>query len=177
MVALQFDQQNALIEVTNPQVTVDVQTLIDEIRAEEASELGITYGAIAGASGKESLGGSVSVGLTVELLNNWQVHFWEGNYIAKISGGNLVGGIGGDPVAYSAGVQVLLIQSAASTVVSVGGSALTETESDYLRELWQINGLDPLSPLQVTGSARTAGTIEQSITGDGESSSTVTRET
>jgi hypothetical protein len=138
-VALVFDQPNALIEVTNPQVTVDIQTLIDAIRAEEASELGITYPAIAGASGKEDLGDSVAVGITTDLLNNWQLHFWEGNYIAKISGGNLVGGIGGDPVAYSAGVQVLLIQSAASTVVSVGGSALTSTEHDQLMGL--INGL------------------------------------
>lgn len=98
-----------------------MQTLVNAIREEEASERGICYPQIATASGKESLGGNVSVGLTVALVNPWQIRFWAGNYIAKISGGNLVGGIGDDPVAYSAGVQVLLIQSAASTVVAVGG--------------------------------------------------------
>ena len=34
-----------------------------------------------------------------------------------------VGGPGGDPIAYSAGVQTLLIQSAASTVVTADGGA------------------------------------------------------
>ena len=41
-------------------------------------------------------------------------------------------GIAGDPIAYSAGVQTLLIQSAASTVVTTGGSALTTEEHDRL---------------------------------------------
>jgi hypothetical protein len=68
--------------------------------------------------------------MTVNLNNPWQLHFEEGNYIAKVAGGNLVGGISDDPVAYSAGVQTLLIQSAASTLVVTGGSALTEEEHD-----------------------------------------------
>jgi hypothetical protein len=54
-------------------------------------------------------------------LDDWQLCFPPGNYIAKVAGGNLIGGIAGDPIAYSAGVQTLLIQSAASTVVTVSG--------------------------------------------------------
>ena len=137
--ALSFDHAAQLIEVTSPQVTLDVQSLIDAIREEEASERGICYPQIATGSGKESLGGSVAVGITVNLLSPWQVRFWAGNYIAKASGGNMVGGIAGNPIAYSAGVQVLLIQSAASTVVAVGGSALTTTEHDQLMALF--NGM------------------------------------
>ena len=105
------------INIQSPQDTLNCQDLIDAIREEEASEHGILYDQIAAASGKESLGNGVYVGMTVNLLSPWQVKFWAGNYIAKIAGGNLVGGILGDPVAYSSGVQVLLIQSAASTVV------------------------------------------------------------
>ena len=127
-----FDHSQNIINVTSPQTTLDVQDLIDAIRDEEDSERGVIYPQIASASGKESLGGGVVVGITVELLNDWQLKFWSGNYIAKISGGNLVGGLAGDPVAYSAGVQVLLIQSAASTVVNVGGSALLAEESEKL---------------------------------------------
>jgi len=115
--ALSFDHTLQTIAITSPQDTLACQDLIDAIREEEASERGILYDPIATASGKEDLGNGVYVGMTVNLLSPWQVKFWEGNYIAKIAGGNLVGGILGDPVAYSAGVQVLLIQSAASTVV------------------------------------------------------------
>jgi hypothetical protein len=135
--ALAFDHSNGIIEVTAPQNAVDVQTLLNSIRAEEASERGIVHDEISKASGKESLGEGVQIGVTVELLGNWQVHFWPGNYIGKIAGGNLVGGPAGDPVAYSAGVQVLLIQSAASTVVTSSGqaSALSIEEHDRLFEV------------------------------------------
>jgi len=127
-----FDFTSQLIEITEPQVTVDIQDLINSIRTAEASEEGITYEKIADASGKESLGGSVSVGITIELLD-WQLHFWEGDdYTATVSGGNLVGGVAGDSIAYTAGVQVIIIQSAASTVVETGGSALTTEEHNQL---------------------------------------------
>jgi hypothetical protein len=58
----------------------------------------------------------------------WQLRFAPGNYVARIAGGNLIGGPGGDPVAYSAGVQTLLIQSAAATVVTAGGSVPTASQ-------------------------------------------------
>jgi len=122
-----FDYTNKKIQITSPQTDVDIQTLYDEIREAEVTNTGITYPEICAASGKEDLGNSVAVGITLELLGNWQIEFYEDNYIAKISGGNLVGGIAGDPVAYTAGVQVLLIQSAASTVV-VTGSGVTEQD-------------------------------------------------
>lgn len=127
-----FDFQNTLIEITSPQTDVNIQELIDEIRTVEANTQGIAYSRIADASGKESLGAGVTVGITVELQNGWQLHFWEGSYTATITGGNLVGGPAGDPVAYSAGVQVVLVQSAAATIVSTGGSALTTEEHDEL---------------------------------------------
>lgn len=115
--AIEFDHANHLINITEPQDTLSCQDLINAIRAEEASISGIWYPQIATASGKEDLGSGVYVGMTVNLIEPWQVKFWAGNYIAKIAGGNLVGGLSGDPVAYSSGVQVLLVQSAASTIV------------------------------------------------------------
>lgn len=135
--ALVFDFSASQIEVTAPQAAVGIQELIDAIREAEASEQGILYGQIAGASGKESLGGDVAVGVTVELLGDWQLHFWEGEYIAKVAGGNLVGGPGGDPIAYSAGVQVLLIQSAASTVVAVGSGVTEGDKTEIAARVWQ----------------------------------------
>jgi len=134
--AYQFDFENSLIEVISPQSEVTIQELINEIRTAEQSEEGVQYSKIADASGKASLGGGIAVGITVELLGNWQLKFWTGNYIAKISGGNLVGGPSDDPVAYSAGVQVLLIQAAASTVVTLStGSSLSSEEHSKLMSL------------------------------------------
>jgi hypothetical protein len=130
-----FDFNTSLIEIQNPYVSVDIQELVNAIRTTEATDIGIGYAQIGAASGKQSLGESVVVGITLELLNNWQLHFWAGSYIAKVSGGNLVGGLAGDPIAYSAGVQVLLIQSAASTRVVTGGTALTTQEHDALMAL------------------------------------------
>ena len=128
-----FDQQLVFVEA--PQVTLTCQELINVIRNAEASEEGICFDQIATASGKEDLGGSVYVGLTVNLLEPCQVKFWPLAGVAKVAGGNLVGGIGGDPVAYTAGVQVLLIQSAAGTIVETGTSGLTPEESAQLNEI------------------------------------------
>ena len=125
-----YDFTNKIIGITEAQADVSVIGLLSDIREAEASLQGICYGQIASASGGESLGGSVSVGVTVNLLDDWQVQFAAGNYIAKISGGNLVGGLGGDPVAYSQGVQVLLLQSAASTVVLQSSGSGLSAEQD-----------------------------------------------
>lgn len=125
-----YDFANKIISIAEAQADVSVIGLLSDIREAEASAQGICYGAIASASGGESLGGSVSVGVTVALLDGWQVMFESGNYIAKISGGNLVGGLSGDPVAYSQGVQVLLLQSAASTVVLQSNGSGLSAEQD-----------------------------------------------
>jgi hypothetical protein len=103
----------------------------------QASEEGIIYDRIAKGSGLASLGTGVQVGLTLELLGAWQLKFSDGNYIARVAGGNLVGGPLGDPIAYSAGVQTLLIQSASSTVVIGGGGTgggLTPAQEATLNE-------------------------------------------
>jgi len=125
-----YDFSQKIITIAESQSPLLVIDLLSDIREAEASAQGITYGSIASASGKESLGSGVSVGVTVNLLDDWQIRFEAGNYIAKISGGNLVGGFGGDPVAYSAGVQVLLIQSTASTVVTQSTGSGLSAEQD-----------------------------------------------
>lgn len=44
-----------------------------------------------------------------------------------------------------------------------------------LTELWQMFGLDPDNPMTVTPTTRTTGAISQTISGDGQTTSTVTR--
>lgn len=123
-----FNFDTSLIAVDSGVVDVDCNTLYDAIKLAQWSEEGIIYERIGKGSGLDDLGPGVQVGITVELLGSWQLLFPTGNYIARIAGGNLVGGPGGDPVAYSAGVQTLLIQSANSTVVTTTESTLTATE-------------------------------------------------
>jgi hypothetical protein len=116
-----FDFEASLIHADESVAEVYVPALYQACKHAQASQEGMLYDPIAKGSGLVALGGGTQVGLTVEILGDWQVKFTEGNRIVRFFGGNLVGGPGGDPIAYSAGVQVLLIQSAASTVVTVSG--------------------------------------------------------
>lgn len=135
--ALSMDWTNKQINVTSPQTDVMVQDLLDYLRGKEATDTGIVVPQIVRAAGKDALGGAVATGITLELLDNWQLRFWDGNYTATIAGGNLIGGISGDPVAYTSGVQVVIIQSAASTIV-VSGSGVTQDDIDDITEsVWR----------------------------------------
>lgn len=127
----QFD--TSLIEVDPGIFAVDCGSLYDAIKLAQASQEGIIYERIGKGSGLNELGQGVQVGLSIELLGNWQLKFEAGNYIARVAGGNLIGGPNGDPIAYSAGVQALLIQSANSTVVSVDGTSVwTEAQKNQV---------------------------------------------
>jgi hypothetical protein len=128
-----FDFAAARIDVDAGTYDVDVGDLYTAIKLAQASAEGIINDRISSGSGLVALGPGVQVGLTVELLGSWQLRFPAGNYIARVAGGNLVGGPGGDPIAYTAGVQALLIQSAASTVVTAGGGASPAT---IAAEVW-----------------------------------------
>lgn len=130
-----FDFLNSRIIVDNGTTELIVDDIYTACKAAQATIEGILYGRIATGSGKNQLGTGVQVGLTVELLGSWQLEFPSGNYVARISGGNLIGGPGGDPIAYTAGVQALLIQSAASTIVATSGG-LAPTASEVATAVW-----------------------------------------
>ncbi len=133
-----FDYAADRIQVDAAVADVDVIELYAAIRDAQATEEGILHGPIASGSGLVDLGGGVQVGITVQLLGGWQLRFAEGAYIARVTSGNLVGGPGGNPIAYSAGVQTLLIQSAASTVVTVSeaGAGSAPTASENAAAVW-----------------------------------------
>lgn len=64
----------------------------------------------------------------------------------------------------------------AEVIVVSGGSALTPEERIWLQELWRLAGLDPSVPMTVTQASRVAGAINLLLTGDGETTTTVTRQ-
>lgn len=119
-----FDFGTSQILVDGGTVNVTCVSLWTAIKQAQGSIEGIIYPVIASGSGLKTLTAGVQIGLTVELLGSWQLKFPAGSYVATIGGGNLIGGLGGVPVAYSAGVQVALIQSAASTVVTSSGDTV-----------------------------------------------------
>lgn len=135
-----FNYYTQIIDVTSPQVEVEIQQLLNAIRVAEFDNIGLAYPKIADASGKESLGGGVVTGITLYLYPNWQIRFWEGNYTATVRGGNILGGLNDQPIAYTPGVQVQIIQSASSTLV-YGTGGLTVEEHDKL-----MTGLDITIP-------------------------------
>lgn len=107
-----------------------MQTLIDSIRAQEASEVGITYDQIADATGKNDLGGGVSTGITVALRSTWKLDFAAGAYQASVTGGNLADAL--SRINNTGNPQVLVLASAAATLVETGTSGLTSEESALL---------------------------------------------
>jgi hypothetical protein len=119
-----FDFDASQIILDGGAVNITCGALYTAVKLAQENIEGVTFPRIAVGSGLSVLGPGVQVGLTVELLGNWQLKFPAGNYTATVGGGNLIGGPGADPIAYSAGVQNVLIQSASSTVVSSDASAI-----------------------------------------------------
>jgi hypothetical protein len=116
---LVFDFYNSIIEVPAPDTSLDIQYLINQIRdTEDELTPGMDHAKIADASGKDDLGGGVYTAITVRLLDNWRVRFEARTELTQcvISGGNLVGGPGGNPVAPSAFTQVIQLSSASGTI-------------------------------------------------------------
>ena len=116
-------------------LAVTVADLRDAIRSAEASEQGILSSRIINASGRNQLSASTQTALTIELLG-WQLKFNGFGYLAQIEGGNLIGGISGDPFADHAGISVLNVLAQAATIVQVsGGGTFTNADRQQLNSL------------------------------------------
>jgi hypothetical protein len=162
-----FNFDTSLIDIDAGVTDIDCNVLYDAIKLAQASEEGILYDRIGKGSGLDQLGPGVQVGITVELLGSWQLNFAAGNYIARVAGGNLIGGPSGDPIAYSAGVQALLIQSANATVVSTSGSGATAAE------VWGYTSRS----LSTSGNNNVADSVLKRTTADTEASAVGGNET
>jgi hypothetical protein len=124
-------------------------------------------------------GAGTSIPIYGFLLNGWRIRPQESNHTLNVGDGVLLVLGGGDPFINPAGaftVRVNYSQPVQAITVSTGGGSGVPAElTTKVDELHAIHGLDITRPLTVTDSARTAGDIEQSIAGDGETTSTVTR--
>ena len=96
---------------------------------------------------------------------------------------------GSDAVNHVLGLTRTIINSAVSSdtenhVISITGDILTalaeiksvvDANNVLLTELWRLQGLDISNPMTVTPTSRTVGSISQTISGDGKTITTVTR--
>lgn len=140
--ALTFSHTNKRITVPQAEAApVLVQSLINAIRDEEASERGICYDQIADATGKNDLGGGVQTGITLALRSTWKIEFAAGAYQASISGGNLADALA--RVYNTGSPQVLVLASAAATLIETGTSGLTAEESAQLAAAAAGGGVTP----------------------------------
>lgn len=131
--ALSFNHSGRRILVPQAEATpVLLQSLLNAIRDEEASERGITHDQIADASGKNDLGGGIQTGITLSLRTTWKVEFEAGAYQAIITGGNLSDALA--RVHNTGSPQVLVLASAAATLVETGVSGLTSGEAAQLAQ-------------------------------------------
>jgi hypothetical protein len=184
---LLFDFYYSIITVPAPDTVLEMQFLIDQIRINEEKLIpGMGYPQIAEAAGKFDLGGGIYTGITVKLLGNWRVKFEDRagpDYeLMTVTGGNLVGGPLGNPIAPAAFVQVVQQSSAAGTIaVPTEVSELTNIKylvsslSEHSKSIGTIYYWDPISGnddstgLQPASALRTfAKCHEKVVTGAGD---------
>ena len=117
-----FDKSNKLIIITT-QTEVTIQNLINAIRDWEDELENMDVDQVANAYGKQDLGGEATVGITLELVNNWRVKFEDRSgpdYTpCKVSGGNLVttNDYNNNPICPSAYTQIIISQSSSPTII------------------------------------------------------------
>ena len=123
--ALSFDKINKIITVPAPTTEITVQTLINEIRDWEDELVNIDVAKIADASGKEDLGGGLSVGITLKLLS-WKLKFADRSgpdYVdCGVTGGNLVAVDGNNqpmnPIQPAAYVTVTVVKAVSAALIA-----------------------------------------------------------
>ena len=123
MATLTFDDINKIITVDAPDIEITIQELHNAIVEWEDELENMDIDRVVESTGKEPLGGGVSVGITLVLLNNWRLAFearpgptW---VQCRVSGGNTVGSHPDGPVYQTAFVQVLITASSSATTADL----------------------------------------------------------
>ncbi|MCX6816692.1 MAG: right-handed parallel beta-helix repeat-containing protein [Candidatus Beckwithbacteria bacterium] len=185
MATLTFFKTERVIQVDSPQTVVTAQDLLNQIRLYEEKPINLDYGTIANAYGKQPLGGSSYVGITLELINDWRIAFEARNgpdtVLCTVSGGNLVAinQYSNNPIKPTAFTQVVIAQSSSPTIIQ----SSTDYATLYLLEsltgrsksiggiyYWNptsgSDGNDGLTPAKAVASFAKAQTLASGGTGD-----------
>ncbi|MHA2046921.1 MAG: hypothetical protein ACW99G_19190 [Candidatus Thorarchaeota archaeon] len=171
--AITFDRINKLIVVGSPTTTVTVQELLNEIRDFEDELDNMDLAQIAFASGKDDLGGGDSVGITLNIKDDWRVQFEARNgpefTLCTIRGGNTLAEniYSNSPVKSSAFTAVVIAQSSSPTIAGGIESDVTDLHDEAFGR-WNLDASNAKLVLyRVSGATlasfdltATSGTIE-----------------
>lgn len=154
MATFSYNFDTRIVTVDSPDTEITIQELLNDIRNTEDNLANLDDDIIAVASGKQDLGGGVSVGITLELINDWKLAFearaGPSYELMRVNGGNLIGrDLTGNivfPISPTAFTSVVIAQSSSATIIStpleaaatvvVAGSTTTEIRTT----LTQVDG-------------------------------------
>lgn len=189
MATLVHDRALKEMRVQDPDTEAEVVELYSQSRDYESRLTNMDLSHLVQAGGKEPLGqvlgNDVFVGITLVLLDDWHVG-WEDQAgpsltVLEIKGGNTLAQLEPftepdptfqNPIAATANATITRTNSSSATIIEVNDVDNTLR----ILEMWRLLGLDIANPLVITKVAQDAGAgISQTITGDGENLSTVTR--
>jgi hypothetical protein len=153
-ISIDFESSPRIITILAPTTEVTVQELVNALRDAEDDPLNMEHDHLISAAGKEPLGGGVSVGITVTLLNAkvaFEARLGPDYIQCEISGGNLVAmdenGVPMSPIQPTAFTQVVRASSSSATLMELGAIRYAS-----------YNGGVNLDVLNVTGNA-VSGTV------------------
>lgn len=131
-----FNWTSQIIEVPSTVSVITAQELVNSCREAETSEQGILYTKIINAVGKDQLSGSILIGITVTLLENWKILSNKTSGFFTLLDGNIITHDASTPFADNNGItyQTILIQGGVIAQTS-GGSGLSTAEHNQLMSL------------------------------------------
>jgi len=114
--------------------------------------------------------GGVTLARTFEIINGYTITFEDGQYAVNLTGAN-------SNIPDVTNVNQVSVRSfnSAGLISVTSGSGLSAEQATMLEELYKLQGLSAGDPMTVTTTSRTAGDISQTISGDGVTTTTVTR--
>lgn len=129
MATLTFLTYDKVIQVDSPQIEVTIQDLVNQIRDYEDEMDNLAVDQICDAYGKQPLGATEFVGITLVLINDWRIAFearlGPDTILCSVRGGNLVAEniYDNNPIKPTAFTQVVISQSSSPTII--------QADSDY----------------------------------------------
>lgn len=179
--AIAFDGPNQQINLSIGTVEMNVRDLwsrwVDWWLTDDNSKYGIWMFNIGGDDINETEGTKVPIFLFMDPAV--KIKPQEADHTLGVIEGVLIVQGGGEPFMHTTGshlVQVNYQQPVQAIAFTTDGSGgLTVDQATMLIEIHRLMGLDASNPMTVTPTSREAGAITQVISGDGETTSTVTR--
>lgn len=114
-------------------------------------------------------------GTTFILTNGWKVKPANFDHQVLLNG-NLFSDDGVVTVPADTASATVFINSSVAAQGIATGSGVPADVQQKIEELWQMRGLDVANPVTVTPSQEQSGSIDIAISGDGETTSTATRQ-